>query len=144
MAANDNPEGGEAVRNAASFAARHPDLGSGQPEAFLKAAPSRSAFDQARDPLIKVQIEDLKKTEAQRREEGGRGSNMVRQDRPKVEAKPDIEFADGAVRVTFNAAWLREQREARIAQYKEQRAERSRQGGREVGYEKQRSQGPQR
>lgn len=142
MAANDNPEvDGAAGRTASGFAARHPDLAAATPQAFRDAPASRVAFDHARDPLISRQLDDLKKTEAQRREEGGRGSNMVRRDRPSPEHHPGPEFTEAPIRQSFNNAWLKEQRAARLAEYAQARAARS-QPQLELG--KQRSHGPQR
>ncbi|GAB5470739.1 MAG: hypothetical protein Kilf2KO_37690 [Rhodospirillales bacterium] len=56
------------------FASRHQDLAGGMPVALRMAPPSRQQFAQVRDPLIAKQTEDLAKTEAERREEGGEGT----------------------------------------------------------------------
>ena len=64
----------------------------------------------------------MKQTEAQRRgesERSGRGSDMVKMDKPFPELRPANEQAP--IRQAFNRAWLREQREARIAELERQR-----------------------
>ncbi|MEO1192910.1 MAG: hypothetical protein AAFY02_14210 [Pseudomonadota bacterium] len=53
------------------------------PVALRTAPSSRQQFAQARDPLIAEQIEDLSKTEAERREEGGEEAT-----KPKVLQRP--------------------------------------------------------
>ena len=93
------------------------------PVSLRKAPPSRSEFNLARDPLIKRQMEAMKKTEAERREEGGRGSRMVRLHKPIPALKPKSEFAQGVLSDTFNREWLREQREAYFADMNRQRLE---------------------
>ncbi|MDQ3186735.1 MAG: hypothetical protein M3Q16_09855 [Pseudomonadota bacterium] len=64
----------------------------------------------------------MEQTEAQRRgdtERTGGGSQMVKRDKPFPELRPDFEQAP--IRETFNRAWLREQRAARLADLNRQR-----------------------
>ena len=71
---------------------------------------------------VSLQLKAMEKTEAQRRgesERGGRSSNMVKLDKPFPELRPANENAP--IRESFNRAWLREQREARMAEYERQR-----------------------
>ena len=76
-------------------------------------------FDHARSPEISQQLNDLQKSEKQRREEGERGSNMVKQDKPYPELRPKLNLEPK--RSSFNQAWLREQRAARLEQYQTER-----------------------
>lgn len=55
-------------------------------------------------------------------EHTGRGSEMVQRDKPFPELRPEHEQAP--IREAFNRAWLREQREARMADLERQREER--------------------
>lgn len=108
MAANDN-SGGHASLNrevyprTTSFTGRHPEL-AGDMSAGFRAAPlPRQVFNDAR-------------------QRGGRSSEMVQRDKPFPELRPEHEQAP--VREAFNRAWLREQREARMADLDRQREER--------------------
>ena len=103
-----------------SYAASDPELRKGMPESLRNASPVRSPFDHARDPLISAQLRDMEKTEAQRREESGRGSLMVKMDKPFPDLRPKHEREP--LRQSFNQAWLREQRAARMEQYKAEEA----------------------
>ena len=87
---------------------------------------ARWEFDVNRDPLMRRQIEDLAKTEAQRRREqesggegtsgnGGRGSKMVKKDKPALNLKPPRNVASEVDRQTFKANWLAEQANAVMA-----------------------------
>ncbi|GJL75966.1 hypothetical protein [Nitrosomonas sp.] len=108
MAANDN-NGGNASLNrevsprTTSFAGRHPELVGDMPVSFRSAPSSRQAFDHAREHI-------------------GRGSEMVKQDKPFPELRPKYEQAP--IREAFNRAWLREQRESRLVNLDRQREER--------------------
>lgn len=104
MAAADNPR-------IASFAGRHPELSQGTPGDLR----IRRSFEEARDPLVKAQWEALEKSEAQRREDSGDGSSMVKKDHPFPELRPDDHYLQK--RSSFNEAWLREARAARMKQY---------------------------
>lgn len=121
MAGNDNRP---VSSRTTSFAGKHPELAGDTPATLRRAPSQRTAFDHARDPYISLQLKDMEKTEAQRRgesERSGRGSSMVKTDKPSPELRPTHE--DMPVRETFNRAWLREQREARMAEYEQQRQE---------------------
>jgi hypothetical protein len=105
-----------------SFAGKHPELANDNPESFRQAPPLHREFDLARDPYIAKQIRAMEQTEAQRRgdsERSGGGSQMVKRDKPFPELRP--EFEQAPIRETFNRAWLREQREARLADLNRQR-----------------------
>ncbi len=110
--------------NTTSFSGKHPDLANDVPDSFRNAPPHRREFDYARDPYIAKQLKAMELTEAQRRGESDRsgGSEMVKRDKPHPELRPEHEQAP--IRETFNRAWLREQREARLNELERQRAER--------------------
>lgn len=118
MAANDSRH----PPRSTSFAGKRPELAGDIPDTFHQAPPNRREFDHARDPYISMQLKDMEKTESQRRgesERNGRGSEMVKLDKPFPELRPANENAP--IRESFNCAWLREQREARMAEYERQR-----------------------
>jgi len=108
-----------------SCSRREPDLAQDTPETLRHAPAMRSPFDHARDPLISAQLKAMEKTEAQRRGEGGRGSSMVRGDRPSPTLRPRKER--GPDRAAFNQSWLREQQTARLARFQEEWAASERQ-----------------
>lgn len=92
------------------------------PDSFREAPPNRREFDHARDRYISLQLKAMEQTEAQRRgesERSGRGSEMVKLSKPFPELRPKLEQAP--IRSAFNCAWLREQREARLAELESQR-----------------------
>lgn len=108
-----------------SFAGKHPELANDMPASFRKAPSQRREFDNVRDPYIGKQLTEMKQTEAHRRGEmdrSGRGSEMVKLNKPFPELRPKLEQAP--IRESFNRAWLREQREARLADLYRQREER--------------------
>jgi hypothetical protein len=109
-----------------SFAGKHPELVGDMPSSFQNAPPLHREFDLARDPYIAKQIRAMEQTEAQRRgdtERSGGGSQMVKRDKPFPELRP--EFEQTPIRETFNRAWLREQREARLMELNRQRERRT-------------------
>ena len=112
------------VRSTASYAGRESGLSGGQPESFRAAPSPRLPFRLAEDPIRRREQEANQKAETQRRDESSRGSLMVKLDKPFPDLKPSRDLAEGPVRESFNRAWLREQREARYAEYDRQRAER--------------------
>jgi hypothetical protein len=105
----------------ASYAGTEPGLQENTPAGLRTEGPLRPRFDPVRDPLIAAQLKDMGKTEKERREETGRGSAMVRADRPHPELRPKDE--DRPLRAAFDQAWLREQRAAQLAHFKQERAE---------------------
>ncbi len=123
MARSDNEgDNREISPRTTSFSGKHPELSGDTPASFHRVPPHRHEFDHARDPTISKQLKAMELTEAQRRgesERDGRGSEMVKLDKPFPELKPEHE--SGPIRETFNRAWLREQREARMADYERQR-----------------------
>jgi len=127
MAENDNKDdlnrhNRDVSLRTTSFSGKHPELARDIPDSFREAPPSRREFDHARDPYISKQLKAMEKTEAQRRgesERSGRGSEMVKLNKPFPELRPANEQAP--IRQAFNRAWLREQREARIAELERQR-----------------------
>lgn len=125
MGTNANKRyGNELSPNTTSFSGKHPDFANDVPDSFRNAPLQRREFDYARDPFIAKQLEAMKLTEAQRRGESERsgGSEMVKRDKPHPELRPEHEQAP--IRETFNRAWLREQREARLNELERQRAQR--------------------
>ena len=127
MAENDK-KGVQTDRNRAvhsrttSFAGKDPELAGDSPATFRQVPSHRQAFDHARDPYTSMQLKDMGKTETQRRgdsERAGHGSEMVKKSKPFPELRPANENAP--IRESFNRAWLREQREARLAELERQR-----------------------
>ena len=111
------------------------------PAFFLKAPNVHREFDLNRDPYIAKQLEDLDKTEKQRRDEqGDQGSKMVREDKPAPHHKPPPEFRRGADRQAFNKSWAREQFYAAMRN----RDTEQRRDSQEHGYTHNRNQGPER
>ncbi|CAA0099560.1 Uncharacterised protein [Halioglobus japonicus] len=102
-----------------SFAGRDPDLRRDTPASLQSQSPVQPAFEQVRDPLIRAQHKAMEKTEAQRRGESGRGSTMVKLDKPFPELRPKND--NSQIRPAFNQAWLQEQRAARKAELEDQR-----------------------
>ncbi len=124
---NTDGSQGEASR-LGSFAGTHPDFRDDVPESFKQAPYLTRDFNNARDPLIKQQIEDMQKTESQRREErSGGGSTMIKRQKPHLELKPNHTGAHPATRQSFNQAWLQEQRSARMNNFEEERIKRKQQ-----------------
>lgn len=123
MDQSDNKGRNKAVSpRTTSFSGKHPELANDTPDSFREAPPNRREFDHARDRYVSLQLKAMEKTEAQRRgesERGGRSSNMVKLDKPFPELRPANEQAP--IRQAFNRAWLREQREARLAELERQR-----------------------
>lgn len=118
-------DGGEPPLRATSFSGKHTQLGSDTPASFQRAPSSRREFDQVRDPYYAKQLKAMELTEVLRRgdsERTGRGSEMVKLNKPFPQLRPKSE--QDPIRETFNRAWLREQREARLADLERQRAER--------------------
>lgn len=126
MAGNvDKDYDGELSPRTTSFSGKNPQLGSDTPASFQRAPSSRREFDQVRDPYYARQLKAMQLTEAQRRgdsERTGRGSEMVKLNKPFPQLRPKSEQIP--IRETFNRAWLREQREARLIDLERQRAER--------------------
>lgn len=97
-----------------SAASLDKDLQSRLPESLRTQAGVSSPFEHARCPLNSMQLNDLNKTEAERRGEQG-GSNMIKLHKPFPDLKPKNH--QSVVRQHFNQQWLREQREARMQHY---------------------------
>lgn len=73
-------------------------------------------FDLNRDPLVRRQVLDLNRSEAQRRGDGsGRGSGMVERDRPNPHPRPPAETGHPVDQASFSSRWLVEQRDAVLA-----------------------------
>ena len=76
----------------------------------------RRQFELNRDPMVRDQLRDLALSEAERREgNAGRGSAMVKRDRPSAEPHPPPEMRRSAERTSFSDRWLVEQRDAVLA-----------------------------
>ena len=76
----------------------------------------RRDFDLNRDPLVRQQLHDLSRSEAERRGDGsGRGSGMVERDKPDPHPRPPTETGRPVDRAAFSSRWLVEQRDAVLA-----------------------------
>ncbi len=109
----------------ASHSWSHAELRAQAPQSLRLTQSIGEPFDYARDPLIRKQLEDERRTESQRRESQGRESQMVKLHRPFPELRPKQE--QGPLRAAFNASWLKEQRSARMAEFRAQALERQQQ-----------------
>lgn len=96
----------------ASFTGHDPALRRNLPESLRTRSPANPAF--AHGPA---------KAEDERQQSEGRGSSMVKQDRPAPALRPRNE--DQPIRAAFEAAWLKEQRAAMLARFRDERADRS-------------------
>lgn len=105
-------------QNTGSFARSQPDLAQNAPVSLKKLRSLQIPFDHARSPEISAQLNDLGKSEKERREDGERGSRMVKQHHPYPELRPKHTL--GPKRTSFDQAWLREQRAAKLAQYQDE------------------------
>ena len=97
-----------------SYAGHEPNLRRSAPVSLRQLRALRTPFDHARCPYVSRQLKDQSKTEAQRRGEQGRGSMMIKLHRPSPVLRPKHE--QSILRASFNKAWLKEQRRARLAQ----------------------------
>ena len=122
-----------------SFASLDPALRKEAPESLLRVKSIRDSFEDVRDPYIKRQRDAMRKTEAKRREEGTKGSKMVKLHKPFPELKPKHDLSQ--IRATFNNAWLKEQRKEKLAQFRQQELS---QAGQEAAPAKQRVRGYER
>ncbi len=82
---------------------------------------AKEHFDHARDPMISKQITKMKRDNL---EAQGRGSIMVKEDKPKLENKPPVEISKEQDNKSFNEKWQHEQIEAAKAQRKKDLIER--------------------
>ncbi len=82
---------------------------------------AKNDFDNARDPMISQQSKDMNSEKA---EVQGRGSNMVKEDMPKLEPKPPKDISREQDNKTFNDKWQNEQVEASKDQRAKDLAER--------------------
>ena len=108
MAARDKADAGPL------YSSREARLRQGVPSRLQNAGHVRHDFDHARDPLIRVQLQDLEKAEGQRREEGD-GSKMVKLHKPFPELRPKHDLSQ--IRGNFNKNWLSEYRSAQMKQF---------------------------
>lgn len=73
-------------------------------------------FANAEDPTRIAQLQDITKTEKQRRDEAqGRNSQMIVLDKPLLTLTPPSQFRRAADRAAFTARWMNEQKEAAFA-----------------------------
>lgn len=81
---------------------------------IYNAAPYvRIEFEVSSNPYLRLQMADLHKTEAQRREEATeRGSSMVTKDKADPVFRPPQEFSEDVDRANFNSRWINELRSA--------------------------------
>lgn len=75
----------------------------GLPGSLRDAESPIRAFDDARDPSLKRQRQNIEKTEIQRRDAIGGGSQMVKMDKPFPELKPRNDNA--VIQKSFNEHW---------------------------------------
>ena len=98
-----------------------PDVVSGpwlSNDAVSQLPPVRQQFDHSRDPSIAMQMRDLNKTEAKRRDEqSGRGSKMIKRDQPKLTLNPPRQIRTSVDSNQFQNSWLKEQRAAAMDQH---------------------------
>lgn len=116
VSANDN---GANSQPTVSVAGSIGDLPHGAPDSFHDARNVRSEFTHVSDPMIGAQLKDMKLSEVQRRDKYARASGMVKQDKPRPELWNKTN--DAPKRQSFNQAWVREQREARLAEFRSER-----------------------
>ena len=111
-----------------SFAGTHPDFKDDVPDSFKNAPDMTRDFDKARDPFIRAQIEDLQKTESERRGSGG-GWWIIwkKTDKAQPKLKLDPPYIPAMGRDEFNHTWLQHQRNARIKILHEQHKNEKRQ-----------------
>lgn len=73
-------------------------------------------FDMNRDPYIRAQLLDMEKSERQRREDQtGRGSGMVKNDKPTPRLVPTKPLRQAVDRRDFKDRWCTEERNAVMA-----------------------------
>ena len=97
-------------------------------EALARLPAVHRAFDMNRDPYIRCQLLDQDKTESQRREEqSGRGSAMVKTDKPAPAYRPSTSTSRAVDRESFRERWLAEQRDAVMARASRQQPSNERQ-----------------
>lgn len=76
----------------------------------------RRQFDLNRDPFVREELLAGERAARRKEERQGRGSFMVRADRPGMAFNPPPSQRSPQDRRSFNGNWLREQRNAAIAQ----------------------------
>ena len=79
-------------------------------------------FNLNRDPYIARQIRAQELSEAERREQQGRASNMVEKDKPEFNLTPPASIRKPVERRQFNFNWLREKRDAAFEQAAKQQS----------------------
>lgn len=103
------------------FAWKEPGLRQSGPVSLRNLRAAHPLFNRVCDPMRAVQMKDMEKAEAKRREETGRGSEMVRLHRPFPDLRPKNDNTQ--LRASFNQAWLREQRAAIQDRFQSERKE---------------------
>lgn len=88
-----------------------------RPETLARLPKLRRSFDMNRDPLIRLQLLDEQKSEAQRREEstGSGGSGIAGKEKPIMAHRPPPAMRGGVDRAAFSQKWLKAQRDAALA-----------------------------
>lgn len=108
------------AKGAITYANSDPGLRQHMPKALREMRPVAAPFNEAvRGTSAPPQRREDTRTDAQT----GRGSEMVKKDRPHPELRPKYETQPK--RDAFNQAWLKEARAARMAGYEAQRAQRA-------------------
>lgn len=101
----------------ARSAARDVQLQSDEPSPLDEHPGIKQYFQEAHRDYQPLELEQESEAEA------GRGSQMVEQDKPEPELKPDAELAADQDRESFNERWTAEQeaaREAYLERYEQQ------------------------
>lgn len=83
----------------------------GLPDSLRNTKSPQRSFDDARDPSLRLQRQAMRKTEKQRRDALGGGSQMVKMDKPFPQLKP--RNAQSEIRKTFDRKWAAEQSRAK-------------------------------
>ena len=85
-----------------------------KPSKLDSIPPITLTFERERCPYHAKQLEDASKSEAERREQGERGSSMVKRQQPQHIMRPPQAMATGPDRAAFNQQWNRECRQAHV------------------------------
>jgi hypothetical protein len=85
------------------------------PESVQQAGSLQRTFEEAHSPDLKELREYYKLSEAERREQAGSGSGMVKLSKPFPELKPKSAEAKQALREDFNQRWEAEKSRAQRA-----------------------------
>ena len=82
------------------------------PETLFGLPRVHKDFDVSRDPAAAKKLDEAKKNTANRGGQDGRGSTMVKRDKPSPEHRPPPEMRRSVDQRQFNDRWLAEERDA--------------------------------